>query len=272
MKSARSILSLKYTPATSVAAVRKAVGGFLRYVQYRDHHEQVVEPTDVDGLLRYVAWRDVATPQGRLFNRAGVASDPDRKALGDLIARSIAGQPERQSDAGAPRACYRMVLSPEDARGLDLREVTRATLRQLENDCGGALPSWIAAEHRNTRHPHTHVVMAARAEIEPGKFRSVVITRRRLARMKQAMLHEISRQRGERTADLDSQLRILDRQRARSDQGHQPHMTPTRLRWRAVTLDRSIGRFAGRVARRYIREAEMVARERELLLIRERSR
>ena len=41
MRSQRSVLTLKYTPVSVAGGVRKAVGGFLRYVQYRDQH---VEP------------------------------------------------------------------------------------------------------------------------------------------------------------------------------------------------------------------------------------
>jgi hypothetical protein len=85
-----------------------------------------------------------------------------------------------------------MVISPEDARGVDLRALTRATMRQVERDCGPM--RWIAAEHRNTQHPHAHVVVAARRENEPGHYKTVVINRPRLERMKQAMTNELSRQ------------------------------------------------------------------------------
>ena len=192
--------------------------------------------------------------------------------MGDLIARSIANLPQRTAARGIQRACYRMVLSPEDARGLDLRAVTRATLTQLEVDCGGELPGWIAAEHRNTAHPHTHVVLAARVELAPGQYRPIVITRRRLARMKVAMLGEISRQRGERTLDLESKLQLLDRERLRAERGREGHLRARRLRWRGGDVARPIGRFAGRVARRYLREAELVRRERDLFIARQAER
>ena len=38
MRSQRSILALRYTPVSVAGGVRKAVGGFVRYVQYRDQH------------------------------------------------------------------------------------------------------------------------------------------------------------------------------------------------------------------------------------------
>jgi hypothetical protein len=40
VRSGRSILALKYTPVSVAGGVRKAVGGFLRYVQFRDQHAE----------------------------------------------------------------------------------------------------------------------------------------------------------------------------------------------------------------------------------------
>ncbi len=68
-------------------------------------------------------------------------------------------------------------------------------MASLDQDAGGLGP-WLAAEHRNTAHHHVHVVLAARREVAPGRFRAVLVTRARLERMKQAMRHEIERQRG----------------------------------------------------------------------------
>src|SRR5438067_2498047 len=95
MRSQKSILSLKWTPANAKGGVRRAVGGFLRYVQYRDHHEDVSPPKDVDGMLRYVAYRDAASPQGRLFTATDQAGDRERLQLADHIARSVAGLEQR---------------------------------------------------------------------------------------------------------------------------------------------------------------------------------
>jgi len=254
MRSHRSILSLKYTPSTAKGGIRRAVGGFLRYVQYRDHHEDRERAREVGGLLRYVAWRDAATPQGRLFTEHGQAGDGERLALGNYVARSIAGLERSPDSARRPhRAVYRMVLSPEDARGLDLRLVTREAMAQLERDSGAKLPPWIGAEHRNTAHPHTHVVLAARREVEPGRYRTLVITKRRLERMKAAIALEISRQRGERATDREQLLRDLDRQRSR-----------TRLRLHRPSQILELGRFAGRVARHYLTQANRLAAQRQL--------
>ena len=210
MRSNRSILSIKYTP--SRATVGKAVGGFLRYVHYRDHEQRGEDSRGVSGLVRYVAYRDQASPQGRLFTKDRVAGDRDRRELVRFVTRSLESpQTKQASQAARVRAVYRFVLSPEDARGFDLRRLARATLDQLERDAGpGDLPPWIAAEHRNTVHPHVHIVMAARREVTPGNFRGVNVTRQRLARMKMAMNLEIERQRGERKPVRSLGSRLLE--------------------------------------------------------------
>ena len=186
------ILSVKYTAAGP--SVKRSVGRFLRYVQYRDHSLAEERADGVDGFLRYAAYRDRTTATARLFNARGDADEGDRRKLADQITRSVAAPTHERRP---PRAMYRLVLSPEDARGLDLRQMTRTVMAQLERDAGPAgLPPWIAAEHRNTAHPHVHVVLAARREVSPGNYRAFVITKGRLQRMKDGLDRELHRQRG----------------------------------------------------------------------------
>ncbi|HEV3232317.1 MAG TPA: hypothetical protein VG245_08690, partial [Candidatus Dormibacteraeota bacterium] len=136
--------------------------------------------------------------KARLFDASGTVGDTERKALADFIERSVADVRRR----GGPRnstenhACYRMIISPENSRGLDLRALTKAAVDQLARDAGsGGLPPWIAAEHRNTNHPHVHLIVAGRREVSPGRFRTLLITDPRLDRMKDALAHEMARQR-----------------------------------------------------------------------------
>jgi hypothetical protein len=185
LRGERCILSVKYVPGGGASRL----GGFLRYVQFRDQHQDAVGKK-LEGLTRYVTHRDRTAPGGRLFGPEGNAGDLDRRALLVHIKRSM-----RESNDRYPRAAYRMVLSPERADGLDLKALTRAAMAQLGRDAGGT-PPWIAAIHRNTRHPHVHIVMAARREIEPDRFRTVVISRERLAAMKGAITDELVRERG----------------------------------------------------------------------------
>lgn len=200
MKSTYSILALEYMPVSVAGGVRKALGGFLRYVQYRDQHP---EPATggLDGFVRYVAHRDRTSPAGRVFGR-DESSLLDRRSLVDYVQRStkgllpkwVRGQDGRLEDR--QRAVYQLILSPEDWRGLDLRRLARVAMEQLRNDAGvGGIGPWFGAEHRNTAHHHVHIVLAARREVEPGKFKALLITRARLQRMKECIWREIERQR-----------------------------------------------------------------------------
>ena len=265
MRSQRFVLTLKWNPVTTADGVRKAAGGFLRYIQYRDHHEKEEKARDVDGLLRYVAWRDRATATERLFKHDGPATDRDRQALADFIGRSVQGL-ERRESRWPQRACYRLILSPEDARGLDLRRLTLSAMGQLGRDGGGQTPPWIAAEHRNTAHPHVHVVMAARREEDPGRFRSVLITRPRLARMKEAIALEIERQRGERYREHRHRAGRLGRLVRRHHRRSAARQLAVELHFFQTSslLAYSVARSAARLARRYQRELEREA-EREAM-------
>ena len=202
MRSARSVLALKYTPVSVAGGLRKAVGGFLRYVEFRDQHAEP-EVGGLDAYIRYIAHRDRTSPAGRVFGISEDRVDVDRRRLVAYVLGSTNGlAPKWVQDRNGKlrdhqRAVYTFVLSPEDWRGLDLRRLARAAMQQLEADAGsGGIGPWFAAEHRNTAHHHVHIVLAARRELEPGKFSTLLITRSRLQRMKGAIGREISIQRG----------------------------------------------------------------------------
>lgn len=214
---------MKYTPVSPRAG--QQIGGFLKYVQHRDRHRDL--PPQVEGLLKYVAHRDRSATKGLLFDAEGRAGDYERRSLAAFIGRSVEGtkpQLTRAADGelvDRRRAAYRFVLSPEHAVGLDLKQLTRAAMAQLEEDAGGLGP-WIAAEHRNTAHPHVHIVLAARREVAPGGYRGVALTRARLQRMKDAVQLELDRQRGHE--------RAIERAAA---PGWRPARTPRRPRGRS---------------------------------------
>lgn len=221
-----------------------ALREFLRYLHYRDHVQRGEEGRGLPGLVRYVAHRDQAAPQGRLFTRGRDVGDLERHALVAYVRRSLAGMPPHLLDGKRVPAAYRLVFSPEDSRGLDLRRLTNQIMRQLERDAGD-LPPWIAAEHRNTAHPHVHIAMAARRELSPGQFRGLVINRPRLARMKATMSREIARQREDPQRILAREPALpegktrpasRDLARGRPRQASSPRMsraTHDPLRWRS---------------------------------------
>jgi type IV secretory pathway VirD2 relaxase len=57
---------------------------------------------------------------------------------------------------------FRFIVAPEDGDRLsDLRTFTRDVMRQMEEDLGTRL-DWIAVDHFNTGHPHSHVIVRGR--------------------------------------------------------------------------------------------------------------
>ena len=100
--------------------------------------------------LRYVL-RDGTTHEGtpgRLYDAAG--EDADAHAF---LERSE--QDPHQ---------FRFIVSPEDsARLTDLKPVIRDLMRQMEQDLGTKL-DWVAVDHFNTGHPHSHVIVRGRDE------------------------------------------------------------------------------------------------------------
>jgi len=275
LRSGRAVLWV--TRMNAGADAGNALREFLRYLHYRDHVQRGEEGRGLAGLVRYVAHRDEAAPQGRLFTKDRSIGDSERHALVAYVRRSLVGVPPHLLDGKRLPAAYRLVFSPEDARGLDLRWLTTQIMRQLERDAGD-LPPWIAAEHRNTTHPHVHVALAAHREIAPGQFRALVINRPRLARMKATMSREIARQRQDpqrilsREPDIsEPQSRPLARGRARL--ALSPRMSWARhdpLRWRSPRArprrTRGLGwypmqRAFARLAAYYRKEMEREERE-----------
>jgi hypothetical protein len=204
----RCFVKVEFDPASSGGQVRRAVGGFLRYIQHRDLHPVSVpgrSTPDVAGLVKYVAYRDKASGRAELFGSQGNVGTAERKDFVGFVARSIEdSQPQLfRTRAGTlmdrRRAVSRFLISPESAPGLDLVRLTRAAVSRLESDIGITGLHWIAAIHRNTAHHHVHLVLAGMSQDASGGYRRVDISKARLAAMKQAILLEVERQRGERT-------------------------------------------------------------------------
>jgi len=68
---------------------------------------------------------------------------------------------------------FRIIVSPEDGARLgDLKSATRDLMGQMERDLGRRL-DWVAVDHHNTGHPHSHIVIRGR----DARMRDVVIAR-----------------------------------------------------------------------------------------------
>jgi hypothetical protein len=223
----RCFVKVAFDPATTGSQVRRAVGGFLRYIQYRDAQpapQRARPKPDVAGLVKYVAYRDKASGRAELFGPQGSLGTKERKDFVEFVSRSIEGSEPQifRTRAGQlmdrRRAVSRFLISPESAHGLDLERLLRAAVSRLESEMGVSHLRWIAAIHRNTAHHHLHLVLAGMRADATGAYRRVDITKPRLAAMKEALGLEIERQRAER----EPLARIHDRLSSAASEADSP--------------------------------------------------
>lgn len=79
---------------------------------------------------------------------------------------------------------HRLMLSPSaEQHPDDLRALTRHVMGELEYDKGQTL-HWVAVEHRNTAHPHVHVLLCGGGE-RGDAVREVRLDRRDHAQIKE---------------------------------------------------------------------------------------
>lgn len=98
--------------------------------------------------LRYIQ-RDGVTPEGKPGRLYDAFSD-DADGAGFL------------EQADGDRHQFRFIVSAEDAAEMaDLKPFIRDLMRRMEEDLGTRL-DWVAVDHFNTGHPHTHIVVRGR--------------------------------------------------------------------------------------------------------------
>jgi type IV secretory pathway VirD2 relaxase len=110
-----------------------------------------------DAHLRYLE-RDGVTRDGEKGHAYSALEDEaDGRAF---IAR---GRDDRHK--------FRFIVAPEDGTRMgDLRSFTRDLMRQIEQDLDTRL-DWIAVDHHNTGHPHTHIMV--RGVTDDGKILNI---------------------------------------------------------------------------------------------------
>ena len=94
----------------------------------------------------------------RYIQRDGVTRDGHAGTLYDKAHDNADGRAfiDRAED---DRHQFRFIVSPEDgAEYEDLKSVTRRLMDRMEEDLRTKL-DWVAADHYNTGHPHTHVIV-----------------------------------------------------------------------------------------------------------------
>ena len=94
----------------------------------------------------------------RYLQREGVDRQGQRGTLYDKTNDEADGRSFMDRGQG-DRHQFRFIVSPEDGEQYqDLKPLIRRLMAQMEEDLGARL-DWVAADHFNTGHPHTHIVV-----------------------------------------------------------------------------------------------------------------
>ena len=102
----------------------------------------------------------------RYLQRDGTTRDSERGSLYGRDDDRVDGNPFLERSAG-DRHQFRFIVAPGDgAQYDDLKPVVRRLMDQAEKDLGTKL-DWVAVDHFNTGHPHSHVIV--RGKDETGK-------------------------------------------------------------------------------------------------------
>ena len=101
----------------------------------------------------------------RYLPRDGTTREGERGRLYGADARDEASGREFLERGREDRHQFRFIVAPEDADRLsDLRAFTHDVIKQVEDDLGTRL-DWVAVDHFNTGHPHSHVVVRGKDEV-----------------------------------------------------------------------------------------------------------
>jgi type IV secretory pathway VirD2 relaxase len=108
----------------------------------------------------------------RYIQRDGTTRDGGPGQLYDATSDQVDGNAFLDRSERDPHQ-FRFIVSPEDSSRLqDLKPFIRDLMRQMEQDLDTKL-DWVAIDHFNTGHPHTHVVIRGRDD----QGRDLVIAR-----------------------------------------------------------------------------------------------
>jgi type IV secretory pathway VirD2 relaxase len=106
----------------------------------------------------------------RYLERDGVTRDGEQGEAYSALENEVDGKAfvERGRE---DRHQFRFIVGPEDAAEMaDLRGFTRDLMRQMEFDLATRL-DWIAVDHHNTGHPHTHIIV--RGVLDDGRILNI---------------------------------------------------------------------------------------------------
>jgi type IV secretory pathway VirD2 relaxase len=112
-------------------------------------------------IVRLKLGNRAADAHVRYLQRDGTSRDGERGRLYGAETNEADGKAFTERGRG-DRHQFRFIVAPEDGDRLsDLRAFTRDVMRQMEEDLGTRL-DWVAVDHFNTGHPHSHVIVRGR--------------------------------------------------------------------------------------------------------------
>ncbi|MCG8432572.1 MAG: DUF3363 domain-containing protein, partial [Gammaproteobacteria bacterium] len=98
------------------------------------------------------------------IQRDGVSKENEPGRLYDAASEDVDGKAFLERSEG-DRHQFRFIISPEDATELeDLKPFVCDLMAKMEEDLGTKL-DWVAVDHFNTEHPHTHIVLRGKDEL-----------------------------------------------------------------------------------------------------------
>jgi hypothetical protein len=106
----------------------------------------------------------------RYLERDGVTKDGEKGRVYSAFENEADGKAfvERGRD---DRHQFRFIVAPEDGADMaDMRSFTRDLMKQVEQDLDTRL-DWVAVDHHNTGHPHTHVIV--RGVLDDGRILNI---------------------------------------------------------------------------------------------------
>jgi type IV secretory pathway VirD2 relaxase len=106
----------------------------------------------------------------RYLERDGVTRNRERGKAYSALENEVDGKAFVERSRG-DRHQFRFIVAPEDAAEMEeLRGFTRDLMRQMELDLATRL-DWIAVDHHNTGHPHTHIIV--RGVLDDGRILNI---------------------------------------------------------------------------------------------------
>lgn len=145
----------------------------------------------------------------RYIERDGTTRDGGRGEVYGADADKADGKAWLEKAQG-DRHQFRFIVSPEDgAEYDDLKDLTRRLMARMEEDLGTKL-DWVAVDHFNTGHPHTHIILRGRDD----RGKDLIIAREYITQgMRERAAELVDLDLGPRTTDA-----IQDKLRGEVDQ------------------------------------------------------